>query len=96
MLRTNAAVDFRALNARKGHGLLELNRALRPLRGRALEPATLQRLESLRAELDANRAVLGMHLQAVREITTVVSEAIREAESDGTYSAEIRTDTART
>jgi hypothetical protein len=31
-----------------------------------------------------------MHLDAVREISAIVTDAIREAESDGTYSRTIR------
>jgi hypothetical protein len=44
------------------------------------------RLAGLRAKLDANRAVLKLHLEAVREIANIMSDAIRDAESDGTYS----------
>jgi hypothetical protein len=47
------------------------------------------RLAGLRAKLDVNRAVLETHLAAVREVATVLADAIRDAESDGTYSPSI-------
>ncbi len=84
-LRRNASADLAAFNARKGQGLLDLGRALSLIGGRGLEPGTRDRLRSLHAALEANRAMLSLHLQAVREIAQVVTEAIREAESDGTY-----------
>ncbi|MCL4766653.1 MAG: hypothetical protein KJZ80_10505 [Hyphomicrobiaceae bacterium] len=84
-LRKGAAADLRPFNARKGQGLLDLSRALRQLDGRELDPGTIEGLRALRSALEANRAVLSVHLQAVREIAGVVTEAIREAESDGTY-----------
>jgi hypothetical protein len=40
----------------------------------------------LRAKLDINSAVLRLHLDAVREISSAMAEAIRAADSDGTYS----------
>lgn len=89
-LRARAAVDLRDFNDRKSQGLLELNRALRQLDGAAGDKALLARLAGLRAKLDANRAVLTVHLEAVREIAGVLADAIRDAESDGTYSPSIR------
>jgi hypothetical protein len=88
-LRNRAAIDLRDYNNRKSQGLLELNRALRGLDGPPKDKAILTRLAGLRAKLDVNRAVLGMHLAAVREVATVLADAIRDAESDGTYSPSI-------
>ena len=44
------------------------------------------RMAGVRTKLEVNRAVLKMHLEAVREIADTLSDAIRNAESDGTYS----------
>jgi hypothetical protein len=85
-LRSRTAIDLKDFNNRKSQGLLELNRALRGLDGPPKDKAVLARLAGLRAELDVNRAVLEMHLTAVREVATVLADAIRDAESDGTYS----------
>ena len=74
---------------RKSHGLLELTRAVRTLdsgAGQSLGP----RLRALQAKLSENSAVLRMHLEAVQEISAVMAHAIRDGESDGTYSAALR------
>ena len=89
-LRSRVAVDLREFNNRKSQGLLELNRALRTPDGLAKDKAVLARLAGLRAKLDANRAVLKVHLEAVREIASVVADVIQDADSDGTYSQSIR------
>ncbi len=89
-LRARAAIDLKGFNDKKSQGLLELNRALRQFDDAAKDKAVLERLAGLRARLDANRAILKVHLEAVREIATLVADAIRDAESDGTYSPSIR------
>ena len=89
-LKQRAAVDLRDFNNRKSQGLLDLSRSLRLFQGAAPGKATLARLAGLRAKLDTNRAVLETHLRAVREISTVMTDAIRDAESDGTYSPSVR------
>lgn len=89
-LRTRAVVDLAEFNNRKNQGLLELNRALRTLDAGAPNPTIASRLTGLRAKLDVNRALLKTHLEAVREVASVVAEAIQDSESDGTYSPSIR------
>ena len=34
-------------------------------------------------------SIVKMHLEAVREVSTIVADAIRDAESDGTYSVSV-------
>jgi hypothetical protein len=88
-LRTRVHVDLAEFNNRKNQGLLELNRALRALDpGGATQPIAA-RLVDLRAKLDVNRALLKTHMEAVREVASIVAEAIRDSDSDGTYSASI-------
>lgn len=84
-LRDNAASDLSDFNARKAHGLLELDRAATLLKGAQPDAATMALLRELRAKLDANSRVLAMHIEAVREIAGVIADTIREADSDGTY-----------
>ena len=84
VLDDNQIADLREYNMRKSQGLYSLNRALRAP-NQSLAPATLEKLQSLRATLQANEVALSRHLQAVREVATLISEAIRELESDGTY-----------
>lgn len=85
-LRNRAQVDHKEFNTRKSHGLLELTRAMRLFEPGALTEPLQIRLAALRAKLEANRAALAMHLEAVREISTIMAEAMQKAESDGTYS----------
>lgn len=74
-------------NSQKSQLLLELNRAMRAhLPAVAAEAALEERLASLRHKLIDNRAVIGVHLDAAREVVALIVEAIREAEADGTYS----------
>lgn len=84
-LRSRAQMDLKDFNTRKSHGLLDLSRAMRRLEGVPLDGTIEVRLKALKVALDANRAVLQLHVEAVREISTTVSEALRAAESDGTY-----------
>ncbi len=44
------------------------------------------RLEVLQQKLEVNRWLLHLHLQAKKEIASEIMSALREAESDGTYS----------
>ncbi|HEX7076636.1 MAG TPA: hypothetical protein VF226_21560 [Hyphomicrobiaceae bacterium] len=87
LLKSRQAVDLYEFNNRKSQGLYNLGRALLMLEGRKLESSTLAKLESLRRALTANEAAISVHLHAVREITDVISKAVRESESDGTYEA---------
>lgn len=87
LLDRNEIADLRECNMRKSQGLYSLSRALRMPEGQSVAAATLEKLQSLRATLQANEIALSRHLKAVREIATLISDTIREAESDGTYEA---------
>lgn len=87
ILDKNAIADLREYNIRKSQGLYSLSRALRSPEGQSLDAATLQKLQSLRSTLEANQIALSRHLQAVQEVANLISEEIRETESDGTYDA---------
>jgi hypothetical protein len=89
-LRSRAGADLHEFNNRKSQGLLELSRSIRLFQGAPPSNAVLARLAGLREKLDANRAVLKLHLEAVREVSAVMADAIRDAESDGTYSPSVR------
>ena len=68
----------------KSQCLLELQRTLVP---EIPPPAELcNRLQVLRHKLELNRWLLSLHLEAAKEIAAVIMSAIRDAESDGTYS----------
>lgn len=88
-LRSRAPIDLKDFNNRKTHGLLELTRVMRHLDRGSLTPPVAARLSALRISLDVNQRIVKMHLEAVREVTAIVADAIREAESDGTYSVSV-------
>jgi hypothetical protein len=85
-LKSYRAVDLLSFIRRKSHGLLELTRAARALRGYDVDPAIADRLRGLREMLSRNQAVLQLHFEAVREVAELLAKAARDAESDGTYS----------
>ena len=79
------ATDLRGNNRRKQQGLVDLDRALRGLRGRPLPPEADRAIGELRRELDDNLHVLSLHLSAMSEVADLIADVIRKAESDGTY-----------
>jgi hypothetical protein len=85
-LQSRTTLDLKEFNDRKSRGLLELTRAMRLIDGMAPDARLITRLASLRTKLDTNSAVLRLHLDAVREISSAMTEAMRAADSDGTYS----------
>jgi hypothetical protein len=88
-LRERRAVDLKEFNDRKSQALLELTRMMRAMQGTETSPDMAARVHSLRHKLAVNQQVLKMHLEAVREISTSLSDAIRHADSDGTYTQSI-------
>lgn len=86
-LEGRQAVDFAAFSQRKNRGLLELTRAVRLTQGVETDPHVVAQLGQLRDTLSKNRATLQMHLDAVREVSTIIARSIQEHESDGTYSS---------
>lgn len=72
---------------RKNQGLLELSRLLPAFAkaggGKDLGGA----LGELNAALEANKRSLGMQLKAAIAVSEIIARAIREGQSDGTYTA---------
>lgn len=88
-LRARQVIDLKEFNDRKSQALLELMRWLRNIQGLESNPALAERIASLKSKLAVNQALLQVHLEAVREISTTLADAIRNAESDGTYTQAI-------
>jgi hypothetical protein len=82
--------DFREFNSRKSLGLIELNRAIQLLAGVRPTLATERFLGALNFKLEANRKALKLHMEAVGEVVAVISQCVRDAESDGTYTHAFR------
>lgn len=89
-LRRGSQVDLKAFNSLKSLALVELNRAMQLLGGAKPEASTIRLLESLNVKLETNRRVLKLHLEAVNEIADIISDSIRQADSDGTYTLAFR------
>jgi hypothetical protein len=85
-LRLHQTTRLPELVDRKSQGLLELSHALRALDKRNPSVALVQGLAALRQKLEVNQRLLKNHLDAVNEVSLILSQAIRDAESDGTYS----------
>ena len=81
--------DFKASNDRKSQGLLDLNQALRRLQKSDVNANLQLRLTTFRERLAVNLRKIRLHLDAVKEIAAMLSEAIQNAESDGTYTRNI-------
>jgi hypothetical protein len=67
--------------------MLEFVRLMRARIHLGGEPQITEEIQRLREKLERNRAILEMHYAAVRDVASIIVKAIREAESDGTYSA---------
>jgi anaerobic glycerol-3-phosphate dehydrogenase len=79
-------VDYDAFNRRKSQGLLELNRLTPSLAGMRLGPALAASLAGLQSRLETNRRLLSTQLSAARAVSNIITRAIRDSQSDGTYS----------
>jgi hypothetical protein len=81
--------DFKASNDRKSQGLLDLNQAMRRLQRSEINADLQLRLAVFREKLAVNLHKIRLHLNAVKEIAAMLSDAIQSAESDGTYTRNI-------
>ncbi|KQU05497.1 hypothetical protein ASG60_02210 [Methylobacterium sp. Leaf469] len=89
-LLTHRPFDQEAVNLRKSQSLLELTRLTRGLDPDQIAPEVADQLARLSRALSRNQGVVGQHLRAVEEISEIVTQAIRDSESDGTYSGHLR------
>lgn len=92
MLKGRQIAAMHDFNHDKSYGLLELSRTMAAMRSQdpsTFEVAARASLTSLRGKLEANLAVLRMHLTAVSEVAAIIMRAIHEHESDGTYTTAV-------
>lgn len=85
-LEKSADFDFKASNDRKSQGLVDLNQAMRRLRKADVNTDLAQRLAAFHNKLQLNLKTIRLHMNAVKEIAAILSDAIQRSESDGTYS----------
>jgi hypothetical protein len=80
-------VKYEAYSLRKNQGLLELNRLV-PALNRATACGPLREaLADLHAKLEINRRALAAQLKACAAVSEIIARAIRDGQSDGTYTA---------
>ena len=90
VLQNTVLLPIGEFNGRKSQSLLELSRIERLLKGGPVPERLVLRIDELRAKLELNQWLLHLHLEAAREIVTIIANAIRDAESDGTYTNAMR------
>jgi hypothetical protein len=86
-LARRGPIDYQSHSQRKIQGLLELTRLQGAIAGIRSHPAFSASLADLTAKLEVNERLLGTQLRAARTVSGIVARAIREGQSDGTYSA---------
>lgn len=87
-LRDNIVVDLRPYADAKSRALLDINRVMGDLDMKDAPPSVVSELRLLRQVLDDNEQLLASHLEAVREITELLSTTMMKADSDGTYTSD--------
>jgi hypothetical protein len=85
-LQHNRPCDLAEITGRKRQGLLELSRCMPHLADGPDPEGTRHRLRGLAVKLERNKMVLDVQIRAVREVADIIARALRDAESDGTYS----------
>ncbi|MDQ0317568.1 flagellar protein FlgN [Amorphus orientalis] len=89
------SVNFDVYSRQKSRVLLELSRLVRGSNGEAPNQEIAERLATLRGKLERDLSLLGTHLTATQEVAEIIACTLREAESDGTYSAPFAAGEAR-
>lgn len=84
-LATGQKIDFDDFSARKSRSMLEFVRLMRARMHLGGETEITEEIQLLREKLERNRSLLEMHYDAVSEVATIIVRAIKEADSDGTY-----------
>ena len=86
-IKTDMSFDIKSSNARKSRYLYELTRAMKGVGEADFLAEHRDGIKRLRETLARNEAAIKAHLNAVNEVATLMQNAIRHAENDGTYSA---------
>jgi hypothetical protein len=80
--------NYEVYSLSKNQGLLELNRLIPTLAGAAATAGPLRdALVELHAKLDVNRRSLAVQLKASQAVSDIITRAIQDGQSDGTYTA---------
>ena len=85
-LEQGRRVKYEAYSLSKNQSLLELNRLLPALAVAAAGPLR-DALAELHAKLENNRRALAVQLKACEAVSEIITRAIQDGQSDGTYTA---------
>ena len=80
-------VKYEVYSLNKNQGLLELNRLLPALAVAAAAGPLRDALAELHAKLEINRRALAVQLKACEAVSEIITRAIQDVQSDGTYTA---------
>ncbi|MBV9286231.1 MAG: hypothetical protein JO288_00155 [Hyphomicrobiales bacterium] len=80
-------VAYETYSLRKNQALLELNRLLPALCGATADGPLGEALTDLLARLEVNAQARSVQLKASAAVAEIVAKAIRDSQSDGTYTA---------
>lgn len=86
ILSRRSGTNHHDYNLKKSQALLVMNRFAPLLTQVGANPALRASLQNLRSELEINRRLLGLQLRAAQAVSDLITRAIREGQSDGTYS----------
>ena len=86
-LEQGRRVKYEIYSLNKNQGLLELNRLLPALAVAAAAGPLRDALAELHAKLEINRRALAVQLKACEAVSEIVTRAIQDGQSDGTYTA---------
>jgi hypothetical protein len=85
-LEQGRRVKYEVYSLNKNQGLLEFNRLLPALAVAAAGPLR-DALAELHAKLEINRRALALQLKACEAVAEIITRAIQDGQSDGTYTA---------
>ena len=86
-LEQGRRVKYEIYSLNKNQGLLELNRLLPALAVAAAAGPLRDALAELHAKLEINRRALAVQLKACEAVSEIITRAIQDGQSDGTYTA---------
>jgi hypothetical protein len=86
-LEQGRRVKYEAYGQAKNQGLLELNRLIPALAGAAAAGPLRAALAELHAKLEVNQRSLAVQLKACEAVSEIITRAIQDGQSDGTYTA---------
>lgn len=86
LLEDATLTQFGSFTRQKLQLLMHLNRVTLACKNTALPSHIEEKLKDARHRLDENAGILKHRMDAIREVAALISEEIRDAESDGTYS----------